>query len=151
MIREVYEKVVGQNGTGEFTMEDRAFSQLPTQRVKVQDDGAVLFDLYQHLIISPDTPDELFVRLGDRKYLVSVRKCLKEWKRTCAYQKTAAQLPPTHCLWCNFILVVVLQATGCLQEGKWWPWLLRGVGAGHKTRDDDKPGKPTTSIMLQFH
>src|SRR5882757_452108 len=46
-IREVYEKVYGQNGSeSELTMEDLAFSKLLLQRMKVQENGTVLFDLY---------------------------------------------------------------------------------------------------------
>jgi len=70
MIREVYERVAEQNGTeSEFSMEDLAFCKLLMQRVKVCDNGTVLFKLFQHLVMPPDTPDGLLVVIDNCKYL----------------------------------------------------------------------------------
>jgi hypothetical protein len=67
---EVYEKVYGQNGAkSELTTEDLAFSKLLLQHMKVQENGTVLFDLYQDHIMPSDTPDELLKLIDNRKYL----------------------------------------------------------------------------------
>jgi hypothetical protein len=67
-IRELYERVVVEKGSGDMLMEHEAFADLLAKRLVVLEDGSVLFKLFD-VDLAPATPDSLVVVHDGDNYL----------------------------------------------------------------------------------